>query len=169
MIIPDINAIHEIVPPAFYGGVNNRQLPPDQMLYFRARGISMPDKEELDRQTSGLMTTKNPEERLKEKLQLDYALARKKFVSVHNYLVPLPDGGSRPVIDFDDFCRVAPPELVAWYMDVIQYGEKLSAAERRNFLPPPDSPSGSQSGENRETGPAATAMPNSESAGTAAT
>jgi len=156
MIIPDINAIHEIAPPAFFGGKNNRQLPENEMLYFKTRGISMPDKEELDRSVSLLMSSKNPEERLKEKVTLDYKLARSKFVSLHNYNVSLPDGGSRPVADFDDFCRVAPPELVAWYFEVIQFGEKLSAAERRNFLPQPDSPSGSQSGESRETGIAVT-------------
>ena len=143
MLIRNINDIHEIAPPLFMGGVSNRQLPPEEIVYFGARGISMPDKQELDRQVSLLSHTLNPEERLKEKVKLDYDLARKKFVSLHNYQVPTPDGGSRDVTDFDDFCKVAPFELVAWFFDVIQWGEKLSAAERRNFLSQSASPSGS--------------------------
>lgn len=141
MLIPDINAIHEIAPPLFIGGVSNRQLPPEEMIYFRVRGISMPDKQELDRQVALLSTTLNPEERLKEKVKLDHGLARKKFVSLHNYRVPTGDGGSREVAEFDEFCTVAPAELVAWFFDVITWGEKLSAAERRNFLAQPASPS----------------------------
>lgn len=168
MYIPDINSVFEISPPVFIGGISNRTLPREDMVYFRTRGIPMQDKEELDRQFSLLMTTKNPEERLKEKSVLDYALARKKFVSVENYWTSSTDGGQRQVTDFDDFCKVAPAELVSWYFDVIQYGEKLSAAEVRNFLQVAVSPYGSQYGEAVTNGTVPTVMQNAGKTETAA-
>jgi hypothetical protein len=168
VLIPDINSIHEIVPNLFISGFSNRQLPESEKIYFETRGVSMPDKETLDREFGLFGATHNLEERAKEKVRLDYALARKKFVALHNYYIPTPNG-PRAVTDFDDFCRVAPPELVAWYFDVIQWGEKLSMADRKNFLPPPVSPSGSQSGETETSGNAETATTNSEQTATATT
>jgi hypothetical protein len=168
MLIPDINSIHEIAPPLFIGGVSNRTLPPEEMICFRCRGIRLDEKEGLDRQFALFATTHNPEERVKEKSRLDYDLARSKFVSLHNYFVPGPEG-PRAVTEFDDFCRVAPSELVAWYFDVIQFGEKLSAAEQRNFLPPAASPSGSPSGEVAPNGRAETALERPAGSGTATT
>jgi hypothetical protein len=156
MLIPDIKSIHEVVPNIFIDGKSNRQLPPEEQIFFEARGINLAEKEQLDQAFSVFAPTHNPEERVKEKTRLDYDLARKKFVAVHNYYVPGPEG-PRAVTEFDDFCRVAPPELVAWYFYVIQFGEQLSMAERRNFLPQPASPSGSQSGEAANSGSAAIA------------
>lgn len=168
MLIPDINAIHEIAPPLFIGGVSNRQLPPEEMIYFRVRGVNMQDKEELDRQTALSATTMDPEKRVEERIRRGYDLARKKFVSLHHYRVPTADGGSREVTEFDDFCRVAPSELVAWFFDVIQWGEKLSAAERRNFLPPAASPSGSEPMGEAVNGSAGAATPTEGKSETAA-
>lgn len=169
MIIPDINAIHEIAPPAMFGGISNRSLPENEMLYFRTRGVSMADKQEFDRDSSMLGTTLDPKERMKERSQLEYARARKKLVSIHNYYVPVEGGAPRQVTDFDDFIRVAPPELVEWYLEIIQVGERLSAADRRLFLSPPDSLSGSQSGEDRESGTVKTAIQSGASAAIAET
>lgn len=168
MLIPDINSIHQIVPNIFIAGISNRQLPPEEMIYIEARGINMAEKETLDREISLYASTHNSEERLKENLRLSYELARKKFVAIHNYYVPGPEG-PRAVTDFDDFCRVAPPELVGWYFDVIQWGEKLSMAERSNFLQPSASPSGAPSGEAANNGSAGNATPSSEPTGTATT
>ena len=168
MLIPDINSIHKIAPKIFIGGVSNRMLPETEMIYIEARGINMAEKETLDRDIAIYANTHNREEQAKEALRLSYELARKKFVALHNYFVPSPEG-PRGVTEFDDFCRVAPSELVAWYFDVIQWGEKLSMAEQRNFLPPPASPSGSQSGEAEKSGSAETAMQSSEQTATATT
>lgn len=169
MLIPNINAVHEIVPPGFFGGVSNRMLPPEEQIYFRCRGISMPEKEQLDQEKAALSFTSDPKKRLEKNTELDYELAKKKFVSLHNYYTVTDDGSARPVTEFDDFIKVAPPEMVAWYFDVIQYGEKLSAAERRNFLQPSVSPSGSQDGETATNGSAAAATPKPGKPATATT
>jgi len=168
VIVPDINSIHEVAPNLFIGGQSNRLLPAEEMIYFEVRGVRLAEKEAVDREFVVYAQTHNPEERVKERARLDYDLARKKFVKLHNYFVSAPEG-PRAVTEFDDFCRVAPPELVAWFFDVILWGERLSAAERANFLPPAASPSGSASREAATSGSAKSAARTKKKTGTATT
>jgi len=152
MLVPNINSIHEITPPGLFGKLYNRQLPPEEQIYFRTRGVSFPEKLQHDREKEALSLTCDPKEYREKCTELDHDLARKKFVSLHNYFTLAEDGTPRQITDFDDFLKNAAPEMVIWYLDVITSGEKLSAAERRNFLQRSVSPSGSQQGETATTG-----------------
>lgn len=134
MLFKSINDIHEIVPPVSRGTVNNRQLPREEQLYFKVRGVNISDKDNLDMQAALDRNRFTPEKALEEYHKRVCSLVKEKFVSLHNYFVEAPDG-PREVTTFEEFCQVAPPELVQWLFSVVMSGEALSAAERKNFSP----------------------------------
>lgn len=131
MLFPNINSIHEIIPPITIGGVSNRDLPPEEQLYFRVRGISITDQDDLDQAAALDAARHDLKVRMDNQRRRLYDLVKKKVVEIVGYQVDGPDG-PRPVTDFDEFVRVAPKELVTWLFAVINSGESLSAAARKN-------------------------------------
>lgn len=134
MLFKNINDIFEIVPPVSCDGINNRQLPPAEQMYFKVYGVNIVDKDNLDIQSTLDRNRLTPEKAMEEYHKRLCGLVREKFVSLHNYFIETPDG-LRAVTDFDEFRQIAPPELVQWLFSVIMSGEALSAAERKNFSP----------------------------------
>lgn len=132
MLFPDITSIHDIVPPITIGGVSNRSLPPEEQLYFRVRGISITDQDELDQAAALDAARHDLKVRMDNQRRRLYDLVKKKVVEIVGYQIAGPDG-PRSVTDFDEFIRVAPKELVTWLFTVINSGESLSAAERKNL------------------------------------
>jgi hypothetical protein len=137
MIFKKIGDVYEIAPPINFGGVNNRSLPEEEMVYIRVQGVTITDKDDLDEKTSLDRNKFEFKKFLEETRKRTYALVSSKVLSVHNYFVETSDG-QQEIKTFAELCEVAPPELIQWIISVIMSGEALSAAERKNFLPGAD-------------------------------
>lgn len=133
MIFRAIGDVYEIAPPLQLGGVINRTLPPDEMLFFKVRGVNIKEKDTLEMEAELDRARFARDKALEKYNERIYSLVRSKVVEVCNFYVEGPEG-PREVKDFDEVCRLAPPEVISWLISTIMSGEALTAAERKNYM-----------------------------------
>lgn len=124
--------VYEVAPPF----LNNRQLSPEEMITFGLQGVSQPEADALERQTTAAFGDTTKDKAMEKVAELNLNLIKSKVKSINNLVV---DG--KKITTFDEFYKHAPKELVQWVCGAVMNTFTLTAAERKNFMPGSDSPS----------------------------
>lgn len=126
-----IDDVYEIVPPCEFGGVVNRELPPEEQFYLTVTGITLAEQDLLEKEQALDLSRYTPDKRIDEQQRRLRETLIKKITGIHNYRI-----GNREVTNPAELLEVMGRDLRTWLVAVLMDADALTRAERVNFLPP---------------------------------